>query len=78
MKDASLTSKEAIGELLELKQTIELFKKNIKGRAALLRSIKTSVTFITAHKTEESLNALLVRERKDEFDVFYETHKEKG
>lgn len=68
---AGLSRKEAISELLKLKQDIELFKKNIKGRASLLREIKLSVDFINKHRTEETLNALLLEERKNEFDSFF-------
>lgn len=74
---AGLSRKEAISELLKLKQDIELFKKNIKGRAGLVREIKLSIEFINRHRTEETLNALLVEERKKEFDSFSRLHTNK-
>lgn len=75
---AGLSRKEAISELLKLKQDIELFKKNIKGKASLLRSIKLSVDFINKHRTEETLNALMIKERRSEFGIFATLHKEDG
>jgi len=72
-----LTRKEAISELLQLKQDVELFKKNIKGRATLVRSIKQSIEFISRHKTESSLNMLMVKERKSEFDIISKLYEGK-
>jgi len=72
-----LTRKEATNELLQLKQDVELFKKNVKGRATLLRSIKQSIEFISRHKTEDSLNVLMVKERKSEFDIISKLYEGK-
>lgn len=65
-----LTKTKAIITLNELKSNVELYKKNIKGRAGLIRDIKRAVEFITRHMIDDRTNSLIVREKKRDFDKF--------
>ena len=68
-----MTRKEATAILVELKLDTVLFKKNLKGRAGLLREIKKAIRFINDYMVEDSTNALIVRDKKRKFDKLQES-----
>ena len=75
-----LSKKDAILKLYELKESIELYKKNTFGRAGLVRDIRESLRFIKQFQIEESTIFLIVSEKQNKVDKFIldKTNKGKG